>query len=163
MRTAALVSVDEYLHSDYRPDREYIDGEVQERNLGEKDHSKVQARLIVMFAESEGLHVWPEQRVQVKATRFRVPDVCVTTGEPDEQIFTAPPYIIVEILSPEDTLARLMERIEDYWAFGVRNIWVIDPHNRPGYRASPDGLVKRNELATEGEPRVVLTVETLFE
>lgn len=50
--------------------------------MGEKDHSKMQTRLTVALANREGLHVWTEQRVQVKATRFRVPDICVTIGEP---------------------------------------------------------------------------------
>ncbi len=38
MATSALVSIGEYLTSVYRPDCDYVDGEVQERNPGEYDH-----------------------------------------------------------------------------------------------------------------------------
>ena len=34
-----LISVEEYLNTTYRPDVEYVDGEIQERNLGEFDHA----------------------------------------------------------------------------------------------------------------------------
>jgi Uma2 family endonuclease len=70
------------------------------------------------------------QRVHVKATRFRVPDVCVVLGqEPDEQVFTEPPFLCVEILSKDDTMTGMQERIDDYLKFGVRYVWVLDPRN----------------------------------
>ena len=59
----------------------------------EKDHSKVQMALAAyLYARRKefGIQVFPEQRVQINATRYRVPDICVTIGEPDEQIFRTP-------------------------------------------------------------------------
>jgi hypothetical protein len=41
MATATQVPLETYLHTDYQPDREYVDGEVRERNLGEKEHMRV--------------------------------------------------------------------------------------------------------------------------
>jgi hypothetical protein len=41
MSSATLVSVQEYLATCFRPDREYVDGEIQERNLGEQPHSLI--------------------------------------------------------------------------------------------------------------------------
>jgi hypothetical protein len=38
-------SLSEYLQTSYHPDRDYVDGEVQERNLGEFDHAAVQVFL----------------------------------------------------------------------------------------------------------------------
>jgi len=49
MGTAAGVSLDEYLRTSYDPDCEYVDGEVVERNLGERDHSKLQGALTSWF------------------------------------------------------------------------------------------------------------------
>ena len=43
MPTSTVVSVEEYLSTDYSPDREYLDGAVVERNLGERSHSRLQA------------------------------------------------------------------------------------------------------------------------
>src|SRR5580692_7904741 len=115
MPAGTLTSMSEYLSTSYDPDCDYVDGEVLERNLGERDHSKLQRKLILHFGNRERqCHVFPEQRVQVSPTRFRVPDVCVVTGaEPDEQIFTKPPFLCIEILSSKDTMTRMQERIDD--------------------------------------------------
>jgi Uma2 family endonuclease len=40
------------------------------------------------------------------------------------------PYIVIEILSPDDTVSDLRDRIDDYLAVGVPNIWVVDPKSR---------------------------------
>lgn len=116
-QAAQLVSIDEYLHSSYDDgDREYVDGVVVARNLGEKPHSRAQKRLIRFFGsfEDDGIaFAFPEQRVQVSPTRFRVPDVCVYLQEPDEDIFRTPPFPVIEILSREDRAGDLQERIDD--------------------------------------------------
>jgi hypothetical protein len=46
MSSAILVSVSEYLANSYRPDRDYVDGQLLERNVGEWDHSRPQALLL---------------------------------------------------------------------------------------------------------------------
>ena len=45
MRTAALVSLEEYLATSYHPDCDYVDGMLTERNVGQKDHSKLQGEV----------------------------------------------------------------------------------------------------------------------
>jgi Uma2 family endonuclease len=80
MGSATLITVEEYLRSSYSPDREYVDGEIVERNLGEKAHGIVQSNLIVYLGNRRkefGIREFPEQRVPVSPTRFRVPDVIV--------------------------------------------------------------------------------------
>ena len=42
MKTETFVSVEEYLKTSYEPECDYVDGEVQERNVGERDHSILQ-------------------------------------------------------------------------------------------------------------------------
>ena len=117
MSTAALVSLQEYLTTTYRPDCDYVDGVLFERNVGQKDHSKLQgAALLWFYARRQELRLtaFIEQRIQVSTRRFRIPDVCVLNlPEPDEQIFTQPPYICIEVLSPEDTFPRMQERFDD--------------------------------------------------
>ena len=49
MPTEELVSVREYLSSSYDPDCDYVDGVVEERNLGEKDHSSLQMAVAAYF------------------------------------------------------------------------------------------------------------------
>ncbi|HYV62100.1 MAG TPA: Uma2 family endonuclease [Bryobacteraceae bacterium] len=167
MASRTLISVEEYLRTSYRPDCDYVDGEVLERNVGEKDHSSLQKRMILYLAAREaqlGICVFPEQRVQVSAKRFRIPDICVTLGEPDEQIFTKPPFICIEILSPEDRWPRTQERIDDYLAMDVPYVWVLDPSTKTAYSATP---AERTQQVTTGilktlNPSVEVPLSEIF-
>ena len=150
MASTTLISVSQYLKSSYRPDCDYVDGRVEERILGEHDHAALQAALILWFGQHQqewNIEVLPEQRIQVAPTRFRVPDVClVSLDQPVEQILTKPPLACIEILSPEDTMRRMQERIEDYRQFGVAHIWILDPGARLGYDCRPAGWLEAAEF-----------------
>ena len=168
MPTGTLISVEEYLATSYRPDCDYVDGHVEERNLGEFDHSSLQTAVAAYFWANRkkwGIHVVVEQRVQVKPDRFRIPDVCVVLGQPDEQVLTKPPFLCVEILSPEDRMSRVYERIDDYLAMGVPHVWLIDPRTRRAFIASgTEGLreIKSGVLRTEN-PDLEVPLSELFE
>jgi Uma2 family endonuclease len=140
------ISVSEYLHTSYRPDCDYVDGVVEERNLGEFDHAAIQRALLIWFIEHERelrLRAFPELRVQVSPTRFRVADICLlSVSAPREQIIQTPPVAIIEILSPEDRVNRYLDRLDDYRRMGVRNIWVIDPAFRRGFDFSSTGWIE---------------------
>ena len=121
MPTGTLISVEEYLATSYRPDCDYVDGRIEERNLGELDHSSLQTAVVAYFfarRKKWDITAVVEQRVQVSPTRVRVPDVSVVPGKTAEQIFRTPPFICVEILSPKDLMQRVRERIEDYLKMG---------------------------------------------
>jgi Uma2 family endonuclease len=136
LRKQLLVPISEYLETSYRPDRDYLDGELLERNVGEWDHSRLQGLLSSFLSNREkqwGILAVPEQRVQVKARRFRVPDILVLTVPPTGQILTAPPFLCIEILSPSDRMAEMQERIDDYLDFGVRYVWLINPRKRRAF------------------------------
>jgi Uma2 family endonuclease len=131
MSTAVLVSKEEYLHTAYEPDAEYVDGAIEERCLGEYDHGNWQKALLLWFAGKEkswNIRLIPELRVQVSPTHLRVPDVTVMSREqPIEQVLTAPPLAVIEILSPEDKITRVLTKLADYEHMGVGTILVIDP------------------------------------
>jgi Uma2 family endonuclease len=166
MRTDELISVREYLHTSYSPDCDYVDGVVVERNVGEKDHGKLQRELLVYFharRKEWRAHVFPEQRVQVSATRFRVPDVCVVVGtEPDEQVFRTPPFICIEILSPEDRFSLTLETCDDYLKMGVPYVWILNPEDHRAWRCLPGDTHEVTELRTEN-PEMVVPLAALFE
>jgi len=134
MATSALIPVSEYLRTSYSPDCDYVDGEVQERNVGEQDHSQIQTRLILLLGAGKyEPYIWvnTELRVQVSPTRFRVPDVCVRRADaPSEQIVHTPPLLCIEVLSPDDNFSRLRTRVRDYLEMGIKEVWVIDPLTR---------------------------------
>jgi Uma2 family endonuclease len=133
MAATTRIPLEVYLHSTYEPDAEYVDGEIEERPMGEDDHSAWQDAVCAWFRQHRkewDLRVRPELRVQVAPTRFRVTDVAVLDrAHPTEPIATRPPFAVFEILSPEDTLRRLKRKLEDYKAMGISQIWVIDPED----------------------------------
>ncbi len=143
---AVLLSVEEYLRTTYRPDCDYVDGEVLERNFGEKDHSRTQREVLfflLMNYPALRERLLPEQRVQVKRNRFRIPDVCLLAEDaPDESIIRQPPELCVEILSKDDTMRELMDRVDDYFEIGVPVCWLIDPRRRRAWIAKPGQMVE---------------------
>jgi Uma2 family endonuclease len=168
MGAATLISVAEYLTTNYDPDREYIDGRVVERNLGEKTHSTIQRNLILFFgnrAKELGVNVFPEQRVQVTPTRFRIPDVTVMKkSQPQGEIFTAPPYLCIEILSRDDTMEYMQEKIDDYLRFGVPYVWIINPKLRKGYVVTKAGMVESESGVLETQdPDIRVPLTALLE
>src|ERR1017187_5292265 len=89
MATSSLVSVDQYLTTSYRPDCDYVDGVLLERNAGEFDHGRLQTAIAAFYYNHRkqwGVHASTEQRVQVAPARFRIPDVCVSAEAEPEQI-----------------------------------------------------------------------------
>ena len=97
MATATMVSVAEYQAGSYRPDVELLKGQLDERTLGEYDHSNLQGALVALLRNRKrdsNIRVLPEQRI-----RCRIPDICVMSREQNtEPAFTSPPLICVEIL-----------------------------------------------------------------
>jgi Uma2 family endonuclease len=166
--TPAFVPLEEYLRTTYRPDRDWVDGETKERNLGEKPHARVQAFLIRFLGNREAewkILVYPEQRVQTSGDHYRVADVCITrAGDPDPAIVRTPPLLCIEVLSKADTLSETLERVQDYAAMGVTQVWVIDPLRRQAYMANQRGFEQpvSGELTVPGTP-ILVPIATIFE
>lgn len=143
MSVGTLLSVEEYLHTSFDPDCDFVDGEVVERNVGKRKHAYAQARIAIWFGGNrEALQLEPltELRVQVAPRKVRIPDVVVVEIPiPDEEVFTSPPYLCIEVMSPDDTMTGTQDRIDDYLQFGVPNVWVIDPEKHRGWRVTAEG------------------------
>jgi Uma2 family endonuclease len=144
------VPVEEYLSTEYEHDCEYVDGAIEERDMGEFEHAYVQGLLTTLFNNHRadwGVYSLPEQRVQTQKTHFRVPDLCVLrAGSVREPILTHPPLLAIEIQSPDQALRRTETKAAEYLAFGIEHVWVVDPYARVGYRATVAGL----ELVRDG-------------
>jgi Uma2 family endonuclease len=135
MSAKVLMRVDEYLRTGFDgPDCEYLDGEVVERNMGELPHAGVQGNLYYLLrilCSRIGIIVFPEIRIQISPTRYRVADVAAwRAGHIGDRIPTVPPFLAIEILSPEDRITRMQPKIAEYLAIGVEWIWLIDPIER---------------------------------
>jgi hypothetical protein len=102
------VPVEEYLRTNYDPDMEYVDGALPERHVGERGHSRLQSPIGALLAAREPgrFHTYTEQRLRVSPQ---------------------PRYLVIEILSPDDEPADMLEKIADYLKFGVPHIRTPDP------------------------------------
>lgn len=160
------VTLSEYLTTSFRPDREFVDGCLLERNVGEWDHSRLQVLLSGYLGERErqrGILVALATRVRVAPNCVRVPDITVIVGLPPEiGIVTQPPFLCVEILSPNDRMAEMQERIEDYLAFGVRCVWLINPRNRWAWIHTAAGVHEvTNGVLTTTDPDIRVPLSEL--
>ncbi len=156
MATAALIPVNEYLSSSYEVDYDYVDGELLERNMGEWQHGLLQGLLFGIFHENRKnwkIIAAPETRVQVRLDRYRIPDVCVMRAEDKvHRIVNTPPLICIEVLSPEDRMQRVLERVRDFHNMGVESVWILNPFTRDAWIAQPDGSQQHisDALTVEG-------------
>jgi Uma2 family endonuclease len=173
MATSTVVPVRvplaDYLETVYRPDCDWIDGEVRERNMGEMPHASVQGFLSHFFrvnGKAWGIWALPEQRVQTSADHYRIADVCVVLRSAGfEPIVRTAPLLCVEILPRDDRMSEIQERVDDYFGMGVGAVWVIDPRRRRAYLSLPGGamLPQETTLTVPGTAIEVLASEMFLE
>jgi Uma2 family endonuclease len=106
--------------------------------------------------------VTTEQRVKVAQGRVRIPDVTlVRPGGLSEDVLTAPPLCVIEILSPDDTYSRTCEKAQDYRKMGIENIWLIDPATRSGQASTAEGWRDTMDFEIPGSP-ICLSLNDIF-
>jgi Uncharacterized protein conserved in cyanobacteria len=163
-----LISIEEYLSECYEPDCDYVDGQLEERNLGERTHARLQTIIAAYFHARQrewNSYVLTECRIRVKPTRVRIPDICVFLGDPGQEVPTKPPFLCIEVLSPEDRMNRVRTRLQDFLDMGVAYVWILDPYAKTAYVATagaglrevPDGILRT------GNPTFEIPLADLFE
>ncbi len=116
----------EYLTSEFEINPEFVDDHIEERNVGEIEHSNWRRALLLWFAANTNLLAAPEVHIRVAPGRFRIPDVAVFLEPPHGVYVTKAPLAVIEILSLSDSYLRLKERMQDYARMGVPNLFVIE-------------------------------------
>jgi Uma2 family endonuclease len=160
----AQLSLDEYLRTGYRPDREYLDGELRERNGGKWEHARIQWLVASWFANHEaawGIMGSTEQRTLVAESRVRIPDLVLVKAEPQPDVLVEAPLLVVEILSPDDSYSDTEARAADYQRMGVGVIWIIDPQTRTGRMCIGDAWTAAGRLEVPGTA-VYLVLDEVF-
>ncbi len=111
MQTTSLVPIDEYLASSYEPDCDYVDGVIQERNLGEWSHSRLQHLISRYLGNREkewNVVISVEQRIRLSPTRIRIPDLCIVPFQQTVKSnrFPLSRYLCVSKRCPRKTAGR---------------------------------------------------------
>jgi Uma2 family endonuclease len=65
--------------------------------------------------------------------------VVVRGGRPQGRVINEPPELAIEVLSPEDRALDVQEKIDDYLAFGIPSVWLIDPERQRAWVHTPAG------------------------
>jgi Uma2 family endonuclease len=157
MASRLQVAPAEYLSTSFDgPDREYVRGEIVERGMPDYLHGRTQARLNARFEGlrlSHRLFVCSETRMRLAPDLYRIPDVAVfAETEPDEPVPGRPPLVVVEIISPDDRYSDVLEKLAEYRQWGVRHIWVVDPHRRTLARYEGEAMLTVSALNLPGYP-----------
>jgi Uma2 family endonuclease len=132
------LSLDEYLHTSFDDsDPEFRDGELVERSPADTVHGRAHACVGAFFVlRCRGLHVFPcsSVRLKVREELYLVPDISVFW--PDEPVLVfpdQPPLVVIEILSEDDRLTAVRSKLDEYRAWGVPHVWLVDPYLRKLY------------------------------
>jgi Uma2 family endonuclease len=132
MSTATHISEEQYLRTfSWEPDAEYVDGEIRTRSMPTYSHADWQQAITAWFVQHGkewNIRCVPELRVRVAAQRYRIPDVTVLDrANQREEVVTVAPLAVFEVLSPDDRMQEMYEKLDDYASMGVPQIWIVDP------------------------------------
>jgi Uma2 family endonuclease len=164
VKTAA--SFDEYLRTSFpNLDREYRDGEIVERTMPDTLRSRTQVLIAFVFESLRKRHsvfACIGLRLKLRDGLVLIPDVCVFwPEEPAALLPDVPPLVAIEIMSPDDRLTAVHEKLEEFHAWGVKHVWLVDPNSRRMYTCDA-GLIEVSSLHVP-EIGVELTPGDIFE
>ncbi len=138
MATASqLLTIEEFRtrYTGIKPYYEYWNGEAVQKAMPTWLHGHIQ-RLIANLLAEAGYKTAVEIELRIDDDWQPVPDiVSLTTVE--QPYPTKPVQIVVEILSPDDRISRVIEKCEKYSAIGTGQIFVIDPDHRGAFEWVP--------------------------
>jgi Uma2 family endonuclease len=124
------------------PDKEYetYDGVSEEKAMAGARHGRVGARLIITLGQyvvsnDLGVVYGPDTTFKV-GEDDRLPDISFVAieripedGDP-EGLWNIAPDLAVEIVSPNDTYQKLMNKVFDYLDAGVKEVWLVAPESK---------------------------------
>jgi Uma2 family endonuclease len=159
----ARVTLEEFKrlrHDGYKA--ELVNGEVKMSPAGLR-HERIGVKLIMLlerFLETQPLgHVYGSSAGYTLLNGdVRSPDVSFVTltrlpgGRDPDDYAEFPPDLAVEILSPHDRVRDLNDRLAEYFDFGVRLVWVLDPKRQTVtvYRSWADAHTLRADELLDG-------------
>lgn len=119
------------------PELEYeiVNGQPEVKEMAGAKHGgtimRLGAKLVNYTEESDQGSVYSPDTTFVIGQNERLPDLAFVSsaripedGEP-EGIWRIAPDLAIEVISPNDVLEKVTAKIEDYFAAGVRQVWLV--------------------------------------
>lgn len=108
--------------------------ENQDIKMSSRNHSDLQTRLgfLLMLAYRQEYSIYTELDFDFASGKTR-PDLCImpkhqTNWLEDEIVVTDVPLTTIEILSPEQSMSSLIDRIyKKHFPAGVKSVWLVTP------------------------------------
>ena len=132
--SALTIEEFERLYGGETPAYEYWDGLAIQKPVPTVLHSLLQFVLQTLLKQ-RGLAAASEVRIKVNPTKEPVPDV-IAGHRPRAPYPDKPMAIVIEVLSPSDTVQRIRRKCRFYAAQGIPGIYVFDPEDRTSERWS---------------------------
>jgi Uma2 family endonuclease len=134
----SLVTVEEYLATDYMPNAEYVDGVVVSKSMPTLFHGFIQLLLCSLVnARYPELLAIPELGLRLSPSRVLIPDIGVQAKSRLQGPHASKPiFLCVEILSPDDRITKAFLKCEAYLSWGVPFTWIIDPDSQRAWTYS---------------------------
>lgn len=120
------------IYAQRKPYFELIDGEAIQKALPTKLHSILQLVLSLLLKEL-GFKSRPELTLSIDPHWEPTPDVCGILGAEEDLYPTRAVAVAIEILSPDDRLARIHQKCRKYAEWGIPDILVFDPVGREAW------------------------------
>ena len=161
--TKVLVTPEQYLAMHFEREPELVHGELVERSLPTFPHGNLQLEMgsrLRALQSSHQVFTGVEVRVRLAADLIRIPDIALWTELP-EKMPTVPPLLVVEVSSPDDRLHDLLQRFEDFRAWGVQHMWLVEPELKKLYVYDRGSLTDVAQLELP-EFDFAVTVSDLF-
>jgi Uma2 family endonuclease len=164
MATKALITPEMYLATQFDREPELVHGEIVERPLPNFPHGNLQLRLgsrLMALQQSYPVFTGVEVRMRLAADVYRIPDISMWEGAAPEKLPASPPLLVAEVVSPDDRVNDLLQKLDEYHVWGVRHIWLIEPELKQIHVYDNGSLtrVSRLELPQFG---FAVTAEDLF-
>ena len=164
MTAPVRVSIDDFLAmEETKPYLELIDGEVVEKAMPNPFHGAMVATLIWKLSNyiegsKEGRVLTEVRHLQDDEQRIYLPDVSVTLKgrfpRGVQRVVQVRPDFAIEVLSPDDRAARVLEKVQFYLRAGVQLVWLVDPELRVVfvYRPGVEGEEHRAPETLDAKP-----------
>jgi len=99
--------------------------------------------------------------MRIGGGRYVIPDLAVFWPEDPAGVPATAPLVAIEILSLDDRLAEVRDKLEEYKTWGVPHVWLVDPYSRRLYTCEA-GLLETQQLKIS-ELGVEVTSGDIFE
>lgn len=146
------------------PEKSYeiVNGQPEEKEMPGARHAGVAARLTIelgIYLKTNNLGGLYSEASFIIGRNERIPDIAFVVGDriPPEgepvTLWPMAPDLAIEVISPNDVYLKVMSKTDDYFAAGVKQVWLVEPEYRKVsvYRSPNDVAIftEEQELTSE--------------